>query len=76
MNSKTTLKLEGMTCSSCAQTIEKALNKTDGVDQAQVNFAAEKAYVDYDSSKVDENKLVEVVKGTGYDVKQERESNT
>ncbi|PUU89159.1 heavy metal translocating P-type ATPase [Halanaerobium sp.] len=72
MNSKTTLKLEGMTCSSCAQTIEKALNKTDGVDQAQVNFAAEKAYVDYDSSKVDENKLVEVVKGTGYDVKQER----
>ncbi len=76
MNSKTTLKLEGMTCSSCAQTIEKALNKTDGVDQAQVNFAAEKAYVDYDSSKVDENKLVEVVKGTGYDVKQEREKVT
>jgi len=65
-----------MTCSSCAQTIEKALNKTDGVDQAQVNFAAEKAYVDYDSSKVDENKLVEVVKGTGYDVKQEREKVT
>lgn len=76
MNSKATLKLEGMTCSSCAQTIEKALNKTDGVDQAQVNFAAEKAYVDYDSSKVDENKLVEVVKGTGYDVKQEREKIT
>jgi|AntRauTorckE6833_2_1112554.scaffolds.fasta_scaffold02638_10 Cu+-exporting ATPase len=70
---KATLQLEGMTCSSCAQTIEKALNKANGVDQAQVNFAAEKAYVNYDPTTIDEEKLAEIVRGTGYDVKDERE---
>ncbi|ERJ11245.1 heavy metal translocating P-type ATPase [Haloplasma contractile] len=70
---KKTIQIEGMSCASCAQSIEKALNKTEGVHEAQVNFAAEKAYVQYDSSTVDESKLVEVVRGTGYDVKEEQE---
>lgn len=70
---KATLRLEGMSCASCAQTIEKALNKAEGVHEAQVNFAAEKAYVEYDSSSIDENKLAEVVRSTGYDVKEEKE---
>ncbi len=70
---KAILQLEGMTCSSCAQTIEKALNKAKGVHKAQVNFAAEKAYVEYDPSTINENKLAEVVRGTGYDVKEEKE---
>lgn len=43
---KATLKLEGMSCASCAQSIEKALKRARGVEQAQVNFAAEKAYVE------------------------------
>ncbi|AZO94503.1 heavy metal translocating P-type ATPase [Halocella sp. SP3-1] len=70
---KATLRLEGMSCASCAQTVEKALNKAKGVHQAQVNFAAEKAYVEYESSIIDERKLAEIVRATGYDVKEERE---
>ncbi|MTI61823.1 MAG: copper-translocating P-type ATPase [Firmicutes bacterium] len=70
---KATLRLEGMSCASCAQTIEKALNKAKGVHEAQVNFAAEKAYVEYDPSTIDESKLAEVVRSTGYDVKEEKE---
>ncbi len=72
-NKKVTLQLEGMSCASCAQTVEKALNKAKGVQQAQVNFAAEKAYVEFNPSETDEEKLAEVVRGTGYDVKDERE---
>ncbi len=70
---KATLQLEGLSCASCAQTVEKALNKAKGVHQAQVNFAAEKAYIEFDPSTIDEEKLAEVVRGTGYDVKDERE---
>ncbi|MFW5980908.1 MAG: copper ion binding protein, partial [Halanaerobiaceae bacterium] len=70
---ETTLELEGMSCASCAQTIEKALNKAEGVDQAQVNFAAEKAYVEHDPSTIDKEKLAEVVHSSGYDIKEERE---
>lgn len=41
-----------MTCASCAQNIEKALNKIDGIVKASVNFSLEKADVEYDSSIV------------------------
>ena len=43
-NKKFVLDISGMTCASCAQTIEKALKEQEGVEQATVNFASEKAY--------------------------------
>ncbi len=73
---KATLQLEGMSCASCAQTVEKALNKADGVAEARVNFAAEKAYIEFDPAEIDEEKLAEVVRSTGYDVRDEREKLT
>lgn len=73
---KAVLKLEGMSCASCAQTIEKALNKSNGVKSAQVNFAAEKAYIDYNPDEINEEKLLEVVRNTGYDVIDEKEKIT
>ena len=69
--SKTTLKLLDMSCASCAQTIEKNLNNTDGIKEAQVNFAAEKAYIEYDSTQIDKEGLVEIVRNSGYDVERE-----
>ena len=39
--------IEGMTCASCALTIEKAVNKLDNVDNAVVNLTTEKMTVDY-----------------------------
>jgi Cu+-exporting ATPase len=43
-----TLPLVGMSCASCASTIEKALTAVEGISEAAVNFAAEKAKVTYD----------------------------
>jgi len=70
---KITLKITDMSCASCAQTVEKALNKVDGVKEAQVNFAAEKAYIIFNPNQSSREKLVEVVKNTGYGVKEEKE---
>jgi len=68
-----TLKLGGMSCASCAQTIEKALRKTDGVVEANVNFATEKATVSFDPDRVNLKRLIEVVESTGYQVLSEEE---
>ncbi len=47
---KVILPISGMTCNSCALTIEKALTKTPGVISANVNFANEEAYVEYNKN--------------------------
>ncbi len=63
---KVVIRIEGMSCSSCVQNIEKALQQAQGVQSVQVNFAAEKAYVEYDPSQIDETALLEVIKSSGY----------
>lgn len=65
---KATLKIGGMTCASCAQTIEKTLSKLDGVLSAVVNFAAEKATVEYDPTRIDRKSLEKAVFDVGYRV--------
>ena len=59
------LPISGMTCASCANRIERKLNKLEGV-QASVNYATEKATVDYDPAAVRPEQLVEAVEATGY----------
>ena len=59
------LDLSGMTCASCAARIEKRLNRLDGVT-ATVNFATEKAAVDYDRTRVAPDELVAAVEAIGY----------
>ena len=54
------LDLEGMTCASCVARIERKLNKLDGVT-ATVNYATEKAAVEYDPEVVRPEALVEAV---------------
>jgi Cu+-exporting ATPase len=58
------LQIGGMTCASCAARIEKKLNKIDGVT-ATVNFATEKARVDY-VGDVSPEELVETIEQAGY----------
>jgi Cu+-exporting ATPase len=64
---KTIFRISGMRCVGCAQTIEKALKKQAGVTSANVNFATEKAVVEFDSDKVSIEKLGETIRGTGYE---------
>jgi Cu+-exporting ATPase len=59
------LPITGMTCASCANRIERRLNKLDGVT-ATVNYATEKARVDFDPGAVAPEQLVEAVQAAGY----------
>src|SRR5207253_1811617 len=59
------LPIEGMTCASCAARIERKLNKLDGVT-ASVNYATEKAAVEYDPSQVTPDALLDAVEQVGY----------
>ena len=59
------LPIEGMTCASCANRIEKRLNKLDGVE-ASVNYATEAASVEYDPAHVGPAQLIETVEAVGY----------
>ncbi len=65
---KVYLPIKGMTCTACAQSIEKNLKKKKGVHSANVNFASEKAYVQFDPKMVTNKDLVEAVREAGYDV--------
>ena len=64
---KTVIRIGGMHCTACAQTIERALKKEPGIIDAYVNFAAEKATVEYDSSKVSLERIADVIRETGYE---------
>lgn len=56
-----------MTCASCAQTVEKAVQKLAGVEQASVNLATEKLTVSYQQDQVTAAKIAAAVKEAGYD---------
>lgn len=61
-----TVQITGMTCAACANRIEKGLNKMEGVDSANVNFALERATVTYDSDKVNDEAIEATIKKLGY----------
>jgi Cu+-exporting ATPase len=62
------LPLVGMTCANCANTIERNLNKVDGVIETNVNFASERATVTYAPGVADRADLIAAVRKAGYDV--------
>ncbi|RAM49080.1 MAG: cation-transporting ATPase PacS [Hapalosiphonaceae cyanobacterium JJU2] len=61
-----TLKLRGMSCASCARSIEDAVSSVPGVNECSVNFGAEQATVDYDPRKTDLQAIQEAVDAAGY----------
>jgi P-type Cu+ transporter len=63
--SRVELPIEGMTCSSCAGRVEKSLNELEGVE-ATVNFATERASVEFDSERVEPEQLLDAVEKVGY----------
>lgn len=65
-NVSTTMSIEGMTCSSCVQAIERALNKLDGVVEANVNLATEKLFISYDSSTLKVSDIKKAIEKAGY----------
>ena len=63
-----TLDIEGMTCASCAAFVEKSLSRTPGVQRAMVNYATEKATVDYLPTQASPATLKQAVINAGYGV--------
>jgi Cu+-exporting ATPase len=62
----TILKIEGMSCASCALRIEKGLNKLAGVLSATVNFATEQATVTYLPAETSVEQMIQKVEILGY----------
>ncbi len=65
-----TLPVTGMTCANCAATIERNVNKLDGIQAANVNFATEKLSVSFDPAVLSESLIIARVQKAGYDVAQ------
>ena len=63
---KAVIKVGGMTCASCVQTVQKALQTLDGVISADVNLSNERAYITYNPSLVDIKKIRDVIDNAGY----------
>src|SRR4051794_5169544 len=59
------LPIDGMSCASCANRVERSLNDVDGV-VATVNYATERATVDFDPATVTPEQLVGAVEAVGY----------
>ncbi|MCC5668365.1 heavy metal translocating P-type ATPase [Nostoc sp. CHAB 5784] len=71
----TTLKLRGMSCASCASSIEDAINSVPGVNECIVNFGAEQATVKYDPRRTDLEAIQEAVDAAGYSAYPLQEQN-
>jgi Cu+-exporting ATPase len=63
------LPIEGMTCGSCVNRIERFLRAADGVEDANVNLATEIATIRYLPDVADKDRLVAAVEAAGYDVR-------
>ncbi|MBS3106755.1 cadmium-translocating P-type ATPase [Candidatus Woesearchaeota archaeon] len=64
---KIVLDVKGMHCASCATLLTRALSKVEGVKEANVNVATNKATVDVDESKAGTDALIAAIRSKGYD---------
>lgn len=71
-----TFKIDGMTCSACANRVERVVKKMDGVEEASVNFATETLSVKFDEAKVAASKIEEIVVKAGYSVRKDMRNYT
>jgi P-type Cu+ transporter len=70
---KKSYEIKGMSCASCANAIEKEVKKIKGAENANVNFASNKLYVD---EKIDEKEISKSVKKAGYEVLIQNDENS
>jgi len=64
-----------MHCVSCSQIIENRLKKVEGIKNINVSYATEKAEVEFDETKISENKIYEEIEKSGYKVDLGKENN-
>lgn len=62
------LTIEGMSYSSCADNLEKALCIIKGVHNVRVDFERKEADIEYDENEVSPSRLIQLIEDTGYSV--------
>lgn len=63
---KSSFKIEGMHCSSCAMNIDFDLEDLEGVTSVKTNYAKQISEVEFDEEKIDESNIISSIKKTGY----------
>ncbi len=69
-----TLPVLGMTCASCVTRIERFVNRSEGVAEAVVNLATERATVRFDPARIDRTGIVAAIEAAGYEVAPQAEA--
>jgi P-type Cu+ transporter len=69
-----TFEIGGMHCTGCSSAVEKAVSRLEGVITVNVNLTAEKAFVEYDSTRVDTDAIARSIENSGYEVVQKKKS--
>ena len=67
---QTTLRVEGMSCGHCVNTVEGSVGKLNGVEAVQVNLAEKKVEVTFDENAIRLQDIADVIEEQGYDVEQ------
>ncbi|RMF82174.1 MAG: copper-translocating P-type ATPase [Chloroflexi bacterium] len=62
------LPVTGMTCAACVRNVERAINKADGIEEATVNLATERAHIAFDTERTDIEAVIERIEKAGYGV--------
>lgn len=63
---KLKLKIEGMHCTSCAMNIDGELEDTEGVKSSNTNYVKQQTEVEFDDSKINLQKIINIIKTIGY----------
>jgi Cu+-exporting ATPase len=63
---KANIPITGMTCATCAATLQKGLSRLHGVERAEVNLASEKASIEYDPTRIPLSKIKNTISQLGY----------
>ncbi len=68
MPKKAVFKISGMHCNTCSLNIDWELEETKGVTKVSTSYARQETEVIYDEALISQEKIIEVIKKTGYDV--------
>ena len=66
---KIKLAIKGMHCNSCAMLIENELQEKTGIKKSSIDYASEKAEIEFDDKKISEQEITETIKKLGYEAK-------
>jgi sulfite exporter TauE/SafE/copper chaperone CopZ len=67
---KKTFEVKGMHCNSCSQLIENELKDKEGIGSVFVSYSKEQAEIDFDSEKISEQEIKDIIKKIGYEVEE------